>query len=791
MFVLCLFFWKVIIKGLVTLPADITVGMYFPWLDYKWGYVVGVPVKNPLISDAISQFYPFKIYAIDQIKSGIIPLWNSSMFGGYPLLANIQIGIFNPTNLFYWLFSNTTAWSLQTISQPLLAMIFTFLFLRSLKIEKFAAIFGSIIYAFSGFNIIWMQLNIHSFSTACLPLIFYAAKKFLDTQKIIFGILISVAVGMQIFFGYPQIAIYSLLSLFFFVVFSAKFSKKCLLVFLFVFLGFCLSAIQLIPTAELFVNAQRQFEKVPFAQIYLPFKHIISFFAPDYFGNPVTGNYWGTGDYSTVSGYSGIVAIILAGIAVFNLRKDKNVFFLTILLIISLLLAFPTPFLKLFHTINFFGLGSSGSSRVLFLTNFCLACLAAVGLSSLSIKLEKKYFRAFYVPFVIVGGYLLGTILSILLIKYTAIQMDLIMMKNLSVGLKNLIAPSLLFVLILGIFLILYFVDNNCSKFSYKKIVHKLLVNLIIVAAIAELFRFGWKFTPFSKPDFVYPQTPVIDYVKKQEGIFRVEGGDAVPMNMLTPFGFETMSGYDPLYPLKNAQILALIDNETVNHPKSRFGKIEKYNSKLLDLSNICYVFSVKKDEIEKPSEIGNPAYQFRLKKFKTVFSDKSVNVLKNKDCLQRAFLARNIIIESNPKKIAGIITSEEFNPATTIVIEKPIDEKISLADGKGDKLRWVVSNPNTKKIQIIANSPALLFLSESYYPGWQAFIDGKETEILRADFVFRAVYVPAGEHEVIFKYQPKSFNLGWQISSATITGLALIIICAKIASFKNKKLII
>lgn len=44
------FFWKFFVKGLIPIPADITVGMYFPWLDYKWGYVVGVPVKNSLIT---------------------------------------------------------------------------------------------------------------------------------------------------------------------------------------------------------------------------------------------------------------------------------------------------------------------------------------------------------------------------------------------------------------------------------------------------------------------------------------------------------------------------------------------------------------------------------------------------------------------------------------------------------------------------------------------------------------------------------------------------------------------
>lgn len=73
-------FWPFLSKALLPIPADIITGVYYPWLDYKWGYSVEVPVKNPFISDSISQFYPFKIYAIELIKKGIFPLWNSSMF---------------------------------------------------------------------------------------------------------------------------------------------------------------------------------------------------------------------------------------------------------------------------------------------------------------------------------------------------------------------------------------------------------------------------------------------------------------------------------------------------------------------------------------------------------------------------------------------------------------------------------------------------------------------------------------------------------------------------------------
>jgi len=83
-----------------------------------------------------------------------------------------------------------------------------------------------------------------------------------------------------------------------------------------------------------------------------------------------------------------------------------------------------------------------------------------------------------------------------------------------------------------------------------------------------------------------------------------------------------------------------------------------------------------------------------------------------------------------------------------------------------------------TNKVVLSTESDAdqLLFLSDSDYPGWQAFVDGQKTIIYRADYAFRAVFVPAGQHQVLFRYRPQSFVWGARISLASlILGLVLI----------------
>jgi uncharacterized membrane protein YfhO len=65
-----------------------------------------------------------------------------------------------------------------------------------------------------------------------------------------------------------------------------------------------------------------------------------------------------------------------------------------------------------------------------------------------------------------------------------------------------------------------------------------------------------------------------------------------------------------------------------------------------------------------------------------------------------------------------------------------------------------------------------LLFLSDTYYPGWQALIDGKPTKIYRTDYTFRSILVPQGNHVVVFVYNPKSFSYGLKVSIISIAVL-------------------
>jgi uncharacterized membrane protein YfhO len=67
---------------------------------------------------------------------------------------------------------------------------------------------------------------------------------------------------------------------------------------------------------------------------------------------------------------------------------------------------------------------------------------------------------------------------------------------------------------------------------------------------------------------------------------------------------------------------------------------------------------------------------------------------------------------------------------------------------------------------------PGLLVLSEGYYPGWTAKVDGERAAILRANFMMRSVLLAAGKHEVVFEFRPRSILAGFALSLVGIVGL-------------------
>ncbi len=743
-FVVCGFFWRVFVFKEVPLPGDFIVGVYYPWLDYKWGYSVGVPVKNPITTDVVSFTYPMQTLAMSLLKEGTWPLWNPHILAGSPLLANFQSAPFAPTSFVYFLFNKVTAWSVQVILQHVLAAIFTYFLLRHWKLSKLSSIFGGIIFAFSGYNLIFSEWNGHTLASSFIPLALLFTDRLLSKQKYWDGVGLAVILALQFFSGYTQTSVYTAVAIGILwlvrITKDKKWLLKTILLGVFCFLGITLSAVQILPSVELMNNSQRIFEPHPFEWSFLPWKKAITFIAPDYFGNHSTGNYWGPQDYTSNTGYIGMVGIALAILAVLTLIKRREVKFLLFLSIFSLILSFANPISIFIWQKNILGMQANSAHRATVIFCAAMSFLSAFGLEALisSKKSLKKIFLS---------------ILPLCVLTGTFAMFSIFLYKN-QIGLRNLVFPSLI---LFGVII---------SLSLPKKIAKYLLVGLMII----EVFRFGWKFEPISPNQFTYPTTPVIEFLQNQEKPVRTTGTKVIPSNLRMAYEIEASEGYDTFHPLNVSQYIAAINSGTISSlPVGRYGIIDNDVSPLLDLINTKYYLALSTDPNLK---------RFNEKRFKKVFQDKSVIIYESKTALPRAFIVYdwkvNVPQKENDLTSLDELLQKDFPFGKKILLEEKPSFEIENNSKilPQSKVNYKIYKNQESIIDVTTSKNGMLFISDAYYPGWKMFVDDKEVKIYKANFAFRAIEIPKGNHTVKMIYEPESFKDGLKISIGTFTFL-------------------
>lgn len=748
----CVFFWKVFLQGLIPFPGDFVVGIYYPWLDYKWGTESGVPVKNPIMADVPSFMYPMQTFAMNTFKLGVWPLWNPLILSGIPLLANFQSAPLSILNIFYLFFSDHMSWTFQIITSHILVAFFCYILLRKWKLSKASSILGGLIFTFSGFNLIWSQWNGHVLTASFFPLIIYFIVDFFEKSNRRSLVGLSLALALQIMSGYPQLILYTGLLVFIICLFHFSLTKKYFFktfaIGLFLLFGFGLSGIQLLPGYELLKLSQWSAEPHPQEWAFLPLEKTITFIAPDYFGNHATYNYWGKQDYTSNTGFIGSLALILSLIALVR-WKSKPILIASTIAALSLVLSYQTPLSQFLWTNNILGMKSSSAHRVLILFNLAGAILAGFGFELL--KQKHKFVRSYLYSFMIVGFLL------------SLFGIHSVQIKN-TVAFRNLILPSFIFGSSFLLFILRYKFSNLRNFF---------LVGIFFLL-IFEIFRFGWKFTSFSKKEYIFPDTPVTQFLKNQEGIFRISNGDTMPVNFQMYYGFETLGGYETMRPLLSSQFIATLNNNTsLANPSGRYGIIDNDTSHLLDLVNTKYYLTLKKDEKGQPSPNGRIPSKFSKERFKVSFEDKSTAIMESLGYLNRAFIVYDWDIVSDERLILDKLVDPKFPISKKIILEE--DPGIKKSNNVDNFINFVGSSSNESNISVSTEKDGLLFLSETFFPGWEAFVDGQQTKIFKANYAFRAIVVPSGNHLINFKYNPKSFRDGLFLTK--LSGLLLAII--------------
>jgi hypothetical protein len=517
---------------------------------------------------------------------------------------------------------------------------------------------------------------------------------------------------------------------------------------------------------------------------------LVTLLIPSFFGfrSPY---YWGSMPFTGSTVYVGLVPVFLAVVALFYARKRLAVFFF-VLTVIILLMSFGKhlAFLYelLFSYLPFFN-KFRAPSTILHLLPFALGVLGGYGFTALMEKTSgpeaQKLKRTLTIILVVVGSFLvIGALtrtsifaalsdsmfvkegeLQIYQQQYGARAPQIIdQLKQIrffgndqNSGLwGDYVRFSLLTLVMLGLTIAL------CGRMIRKGLYSGSMIALVII----DLWIIDAKFinpVPETSVENRFRPDQTISFLKQQPGLFRVFPiGDLFMDNTFAFHEIQSIGGYSPAK-LKIYQ--TVVDSCLYRGADPAF----PINMNVVNMLNVRYFVA----SARLPQD-----------RFPLVHVDEARKKLtyENPGALPRAFFVEEAVTARGDSEVFRIINSSGFDASRVAVVQTEAPPAVTAPDSaKAD-----VTEFRSRFIGIDAytSSPALLVLSEVYYPaGWHATIDGAPAEILRTNSILRSVVVPAGSHRIEFSLDPASYQAGWTISHAA---WAITVLCIVAGLWRN-----
>jgi hypothetical protein len=564
---------------------------------------------------------------------------------------------------------------------------------------------------------------------------------------------------------------------------------------------------------------------------------MIDFFVPSYHGfgkvdysGPLTGNqetkimtYWGQKPFEDAAPYMSAIAMFLALLAIIRYFKENSfIQAITIIMFFGLFLSFGYTF-PILYDLFFYHIPMFSSFRApsmsLALMNLTIPILAAFGLKAICEmsekfgnlknlpKKEKFSLNIFWIAiglFVLSGFIFVGVFENSYLMEVTNSKA----LQGYGEQAISILAPFILDNVVSD-WTIIGFLSILAAAMTYlfvnKKMPKNIFLAGIILLVIIDLWRVDYR--PMELIDKSiekepFQKTDVINFIlqDRQENNerFRICDMSSQVVNSNAYFSIENINGYQPAK-LRNFQdmmdIMCQGSTSNVTHPF------------MWNMMNAKYIIT--------PQELGGGA--------QPIFQSQQTGafVYYNGNYCKRAFFVDSVQV-AEPITILNNMNESNFNPKTLAFVEKPLEKEIVPSkqfEAENRLLNQIINAENGEEIatdEIETKLPAdefvpkanvidykneyikietdtkaqhLLVLSEMYYPaGWHAFIDGEETEIIKTNYAFRSVIVPAGEHLVEFKFISENFLLGKKLSTAGNIVLILALIGGFILEYRRKK---
>lgn len=771
-------------SGIIDYSSDLIAFLFLVAMVLWFSHEMVWNKKVPFFRDLGPYFYPMRFNLAMSFQSGELPLWNRHVAMGFPLAANFQSGAFYPPHLLFLLFSFFDAIRFLFLFHYFVAATGSYFLCRQWQYPPYLALIGSILFTFGGMIVSLSNLMDHFQSAVWLPWVLFFWERSVRSRSWRNFLLLIFLLANQFLAGSPEIYGMSL-GLLLLDGLRIKAEEKSItypkLILLFLAangLVAGLAMVQILPTVELFLRSSRS-ETIPYAHathLSLSPLNLVNLFFLDkevnleallglrlFFSREIP---------LIVVLYLG--AIVLPGISLWlflSSLKEKTVLLGLVTVSVILAMGGYTPFYAfLFKHLTFLGL-IRFPEKFLFISSALILYMALTGLS--------RFLRSDHSPQIASWVVLASPLVFFFPIYlWLRIHMDTLIQFIARVKQTSPLDVSTLMIssgvlthlerqmaLTLGIFLLLFL-------WKAGRLRSGLLQILLVGLTFLDLYSAHRPYQFLLDPQLVYQKPRVLDTPDKEPyRLFYNYNLSYLHANYYTfnhrPFAETVYSVFNNLLP--NTGVFHAFDymqelDALGRKPYSLFidagqNLAPEKLYRLLGILNVKYLNSLQP---LPPGDI----------KLLHYFPEYPSWLYRVDRVVPRTYIASKVIVEADPSKSLGRLTSVEFDPLKEVILEQPLP--IPAKNGFQARARIINYSNSQVTIRASLDGAGILVLADSFYPGWRAYVDGKEREILRANFFFRGVPLLAGEHLVEFRYRPLSFKIGLVVSLITLFGMII-----------------
>jgi len=298
-----------------------------------------------------------------------------------------------------------------------------------------------------------------------------------------------------------------------------------------------------------------------------------------------------------------------------------------------------------------------------------------------------------------------------------------------------------------------------------------LTLALAVGLVVLDLGAYAAAFTPTADPQLYQRRPDVLAAFGSETAPFRKAtllgsndldnrtAQETLAVSWGLVYGVEDINGFNSLQPRRYTDYLFGSEVGDVSYGLLNNPRLLRPASPILSSLNVKYLLVPSRMQ----PQLGD--------NFRQVYANAQVRVYQNTLAYSRAYFADTVRGEPNQQAVLRAVTADGFDGRKLALVESSQPPALAPASGAASA---TIEEYRANRIVVVANiaEPRLLVLSEMYFPGWHARVDGVETPIYRTNYLFRGVVVPAGQHTVTFSYQPTSLWIG-----AAISALALAIV--------------